>query len=257
MAETTQDKNKQVEEQQPSSEAPILRHLIELRSRLLYASTTLVIAMLISYAFSKQIFLFLATPMLKAMGEGRALKFLSPAEALMTYLKVSAFSGLVLASPFIFYQLWKFIAPGLYKQERKMVIPFVVAASALFASGALFCYFVILPYAFNFMVAGFEIKNKIEANIALAPYLSFTLKLMAAFGLAFELPIFVFFLARMGLVTAGWLVKNFRYSIVVIFIVAAVLTPPDVLSQIALALPLLLLYWISVGVAHVFARREN
>lgn len=253
----TEDKNSAVEEQEGTSEAPILQHLTELRNRLLYAGATLLIAMLVSYAFSKQIFLFLAAPLIRVMGEGRALVFLSPAEALITYLKVSAFSGLVLASPMIFYHLWKFTAPGLHKHERKMIVPFVVVASLLFAGGALFCYYVILPYALNFMVAGFEIKDKIEATISLKPYLSFTLKLMAAFGLSFELPIFSFFLARMGLVSAGWLIKNFRYAIVVIVIVAAILTPPDVVSQIALTLPLLVLYWISVGVAHVFARKKD
>lgn len=253
----TEDKNNAVEEQESMSEAPILQHLAELRNRLLYAGATLLIAMLASYAFSKRIFLFLAEPLIKVMREGRSLVFLSPAEAFITYLKVSAFSGLVLASPVIFYHLWKFITPGLYKHEKKMIVPFVVVASLLFAGGALFCYYVILPYALNFMVAGFEIKDKIEATIALKPYLSFTLKLMAAFGLSFELPIFVFFLARMGLVSAGWLIKNFRYAIVVIVIVAAILTPPDVVSQIALGLPLLVLYWISVGVAHVFARKKD
>lgn len=253
----TENNSSKTEEQIDTSEAPILQHLVELRSRLLYAGAALVVAMLISYAFSKQIFLFLAEPLIKAMGEGRSLKFLSPAEALMTYLKVSAFSGLLLASPVIFYQLWKFVAPGLYKHERKMIIPFVIIASLLFIAGALFCYYIILPYAFNFMVVGFEIKGKIEATIALKPYLSFTLKLMAAFGLSFELPIFIFFLARMGLVSAGWLIKNFRYAIVVIVIAAAILTPPDVLSQILLAMPLLVLYWISVGVAHVFARKKD
>jgi len=243
---------------QPTQDgAPLIQHLVELRTRSLRAGAVFLIATVASYMFSKYVLLMLEQPFIDVSGGVKSLQYLVPTEGFLTRLKVSALCGLVISSPYIFYQVWKFVAPGLYKHERRLAVPSVMAASILFAGGVLFGYFLILPYGLRFLVLGFEIPSAVEANIQLKQYVSFTLKLMVAFGIAFELPVIIFLLARMGLVSSGWLVKNFRYAIVVIFIASAVITPPDFITQVTLAMPLILLYWISVGVAHVFAHRKD
>ncbi len=257
MTQEQTHKNETTDADQPSQGASILQHLVELRTRMIRATAAFLAATVVSYVFSKYVLLFLERPFIEVSGGAKRLQYLVPTEGFLTRLKVAALCGLVIASPYIFYQIWKFVAPGLYKHERRLVIPFVLAASFLFVCGVLFGYFLILPYGLRFLVLGFEIESAVEANIQLKQYISFVLKLMVAFGAAFELPVVIFFLARLGLVNAGWLVQNFRYAIVIIFIVAAVITPPDILTQITLAMPLILLYWISVGVAYVFARRAD
>ena len=257
MTQEETHKSEATDADQPSQGASILQHLAELRTRMIRATAAFLAATVASYAFSKYVLLFLERPFIEVSGGDKRLQYLVPTEGFLTRLKVAALCGLVIASPYIFYQIWKFVAPGLYKHERRLVIPFVLAASFLFVCGVLFGYFLILPYGLRFLVLGFEIESAVEANIQLKQYISFVLKLMVAFGAAFELPVVIFFLARLGLVDASWLVQNFRYAIVIIFIVAAVITPPDILTQVTLAMPLILLYWISVGVAYVFAPRAD
>jgi len=179
------------------------------------------------------------------------------AEAFFTKLKVSLIAALFLASPAVFYQIWQFIAPGLYEHERRYVIPFVVFASFFFALGAGFCHMVVLPVAYAFFIEQYQTID-VEATLRISEYLTFTARMLLAFVVTFELPVLAFFFARIGLINHKMLISALRYAVVIIFIVAAVLTPgPDVASQLFLATPLLLLYGLSIGVAYVFGRERK
>jgi sec-independent protein translocase protein TatC len=168
--------------------------------------------------------------------------------------QIAVFGGLIVAAPVVFYQLWRFISPGLYKNEKRMVLPTVIASTIFFLMGILFCYFT-FPLVMNFLVsyAGNRIDPMFKAN----DYFGFLLKLSISFGVVFELPVISFVLAKMGIITAGFLIKHIRYAIVIIFIIAAVLTPPDVFSQCILAAPLLVLYGLSILVAAVASKKKK
>jgi sec-independent protein translocase protein TatC len=175
-------------------------------------------------------------------------------EAFFTKLKVAVIAGIFVSSPVLFYQLWRFVAPGLYDREKRVALPFSIAASVFFVSGAAFCYWVVFPVAFEFFLGEFA-SIGVAAQIRVSEYLSFSSRMLLAFGVTFELPVVTFFLARIGLVTHRMLIAAWRYAIVVIFVVAAVLTPgPDVASQMLMAAPLLVLYALSIGVAYLVAR---
>ena len=172
-----------------------------------------------------------------------------------TYLKTAFVAGIILVSPYIFYQIWLFIAPGLYKNEKKYVVPFVIFSTILFAGGSLFGYFVVFPFGFKFFM-GFA-NEYIQALPSVKQYFSFAIKLLFAFGIIFELPVVVLFLARMGLVTSGFLRKNRKYAILLTFVMAAILTPPDVVTQCMMAGPLIVLYEISVLIAKFAQKKES
>jgi sec-independent protein translocase protein TatC len=236
---------------------PLTAHLEELRWRIVKAALAVTIAFLGCYYFSDRLFEFLTQPLV-GLGDAR-LQLIGTGitEAFFTRLAVSLIAAIFAASPVIFYQAWGFVAPGLVDRERRLALPFVLAATFFFISGAAFCYWLVFPVGYAFFLEEY-------ANIGVAPqiriseYLSFAARMLLAFGVTFELPVFTFFLARIGLVTHRMLLSSFRYAIVVIFIVAAVLTPgPDVASQMMMACPLLLLYVLSIGVAFVFGRRKT
>lgn len=234
---------------------PITNHLEELRSRLIKCFISVIVGFMASYYFSGQIFDFLAGPMVEVMPKGSKFIFTSPTEAFFTYMKVGFFTGLVLSAPVIFYQIWKFIMPGLYEKERKFVIPFVLVATFFFFSGAAFGFFLVLPVGFKFFV-GFT-----SANIVVMPkmdeYLGFVMKFLLGFGCAFELPVIMFFLAKMGIVNAPMLRKNRKYALLIVAIVAAVLTPgPDVASQCMLGVPLYILYEMSIWVTALVGKKK-
>ncbi len=175
-------------------------------------------------------------------------------EAFFTKLKVSAIAALFAASPIIFFQAWRFVAPGLYESEKRLALPFAVAASFFFVLGASFCYWLVFPVGFRFFLAEYE-SISVAPQIRISEYLSFASRMLLAFGVTFELPVVTFFLARLGVVTHRTLLGTWRYATVVIFVVAAMLTPgPDVASQLLMATPLLVLYWLSIGVAWLVAR---
>jgi sec-independent protein translocase protein TatC len=234
---------------------PLTAHLEELRWRIVKALIAVGIAFVGCYAFSEQVFELLTQPLL-ALGDARLqLIGTSVTEAFFTRLKVSFIAAIFLASPAIFFQAWRFIEPGLLERERRLAIPFVIAATAFFVSGAVFCYQLVFPVGYAFFLEEY-------ANIGVAPqiriseYLSFASRLLLAFGLTFEMPVVTFFLARVGMVDHRMLIRWFRYAIVVVFVVAAMLTPgPDIASQLLMAAPLLVLYVVSIGVAFVFGRR--
>ncbi|HNY66341.1 MAG TPA: twin-arginine translocase subunit TatC [Deltaproteobacteria bacterium] len=234
---------------------PITNHLEELRWRLVKCAIAVAVGFCVSYAFSGWIFDFLAAPMIKVMPKGSKLIFTSPPEAFFTYMKVSFFAGLVGSAPVIFYQIWKFIMPGLYENERRFVVPFVLVASFFFFAGATFGFFVVLPVGFAFFV-GFA-SESIVAMPSMREYLGFVMKFLLGFGCAFELPVVIYFLARMGIVNAAMLRKNRKYAILIIAVIAAVLTPgPDVFSQCMLGLPLLMLYELSIWIAALVGKKK-
>ena len=245
------DEEKELE----ASAAPLLDHLVELRSRLIVAIGAIAVGFAISFAFSRQIFDFLIIPFVAAVGQASEgadpTLYFAPLEFFFTRVRLSVFAGVVLAFPVIAYQAYRFVAPGLYKRERKAAAPFLVAMPVLFALGASLVYFVMMPFVMQFAV-GFEASaaEGSPANYQLltrvGDYLSLVTTLILAFGFAFQLPVFLTLLARAGLIDAQFLVKNRRIAIVVIFIVAAVLTPPDPFSQIVLGLCIVALYEASV-----------
>jgi sec-independent protein translocase protein TatC len=225
----------------------LLEHLRELRKRLIYALASILVGAIGAYYYSGSVFDVLCEPFFKGFGSS-ALIGTSPAEAWILKVKVAIFCGTLVMSPVLFYQLWAFVAPGLYESERRLAIPFVVLSSALFIGGAVFCYYSVLPLTFSFFYQEF-LSIKVLPTIKIADHLSLTIMTLVGFGLVFELPLATFILARAGIIDHTFLIRWYRQAVVIIFIVAAVLTPPDVLTQLLMAGPLLLLYGLSILIA--------
>lgn len=229
---------------------PLLHHLVELRKRVLWALVTMVIATGVCYIFAQPIYSFLVHPLADATGHSGRLIYTGLTEAFFTYLSVAFFAGVFITFPILLWQVWLFIAPGLYTNERKAIWPFMVATPALFFMGGAFVYYVMIPFAWpfflSFQTTAEQTALPIQLETRVSEYLHLVMTLIFAFGIAFQLPVALTLMARVGLITDQGLVKNRKYAILVIFIVAAVLTPPDVFSQTALALPLLALYEISI-----------
>jgi sec-independent protein translocase protein TatC len=233
---------------------PLTAHLDELRTRLIRALLAIAAGFGLCYAFAEPLVAFVIHP-LAALRPDQALVIgTGITEAFFTKLKVSFIGGIFIASPVIFYQAWRFVAPGLYETERRVAVPFAAAASFFFVAGAAFCYWMVFPVAFDFFLQEFT-SIGVAPQIRISEYLSFATRMLLGFGVTFELPVASFFLARVGLITHRTLITQARYAVVAIFIVAAVLTPgPDVASQMMMAVPLLLLYVLSIGVAWLVAR---
>ena len=233
---------------------PFTGHLEELRKRLITCFIAVGIGFLISYGFKEQLFKILTRPLISVMNEGDQLIFTGLPEAFFTYLKVALLSGIMLAAPVIIYQFWIFVAPGLYKKERRILFPIIFLSSFFFVGGALFGYFIVFPFGFKFFL-GFATET-IRPLPSMREYLSFSSKLLLAFGLAFELPLVITFLAKLGLVSVDFLKKNRKYAILLFFVGAAILTPPDVVTQVMLAMPLMALYELSILGARLFGRKQ-
>ncbi|MFW6081665.1 MAG: twin-arginine translocase subunit TatC [Desulfosalsimonas sp.] len=234
---------------------PLTEHLEELRDRLIRSFIALIAGFAVAYFFKERLFAILTRPLIRVMKQGDSLIFTGIPEAFFTYLKVSLLAGLMLAAPFIIYQFWMFVAPGLYKNERRLMLPITFVSAFFFIGGALFGYFVVFPFGFKFLL-GFAGEN-IQPLPSMKEYLSFSSKLLLAFGFVFELPIVITFMARIGLVTVPFLKRNRKYALLIFFIGAAILTPPDVVTQVMLALPLMVLYEISIIGARIFGRRTE
>ncbi|WP_035104271.1 twin-arginine translocase subunit TatC [Desulfohalovibrio reitneri] len=246
------------DEEEDLGSMPLVEHLKDLRNRMVRIVIAVVVGFLASWAFRKRILDVIMEPMKKVLDaseEGSTFIYTYPAEAFFTEVKACVLAGILLTSPYIFYQFWRFIAPGLYRHERLWVAPIALITAAFFAAGALFGYLVVFPFGFEFF-AGF-MTPYLKFLPAYSAYFSFAVKLLIAFGLVFEMPIFVFFLARMGLVTAAGMRKYRKYAILCIFLLGAVLTPPDPISQLAMAGPLIILYEVSIYVAKAFGRRKR
>jgi sec-independent protein translocase protein TatC len=230
-------------------------HLSELRKRLIICFIAVGIGFCVAYAYSAEIFDWLVQPLIGVLPPGDKLVFTALPEAFFIYIKASLIAGTVLASPVIFYELWLFVAPGLYQKEKKFVLPFVLISSLLFVGGALFGYYVVFPVGFRFLV-GFSTEN-IRALPSLQLYLSFCLKMLLGFGLVFELPVLAYFLGRVGILNAKMMARNRRIAVLLIFIVAAIVTPPDVASQIMLAIPLYCLYEGSILIVRFTGKKAE
>jgi sec-independent protein translocase protein TatC len=238
-----------------NSRMPFTAHLSELRKRLIYAIAAAAVGFGIGYYFAKPIFRVMMRPLLKVLPEGQSLIYTGLPEAFFTYLKIGLWGGIILALPVIFYQIWAFVAPGLYRHERKYFIPFVFFATLLFVIGGLFGYFVVFPFGFRFFI-GFS-DQYMTALPAVKEYFSLAIKLLFGFGIVFELPLVMVFAAQMGFVNAKMLSKGRKYAFLLVFVCAAMLTPPDIISQVMMAVPLMVLYEISIVLVRIIVRKRQ
>ena len=237
---------------------PLTDHLAELRARIFRILIAWILGTAVAWSFSEQIFGYLLAPAIEALSVGeRTLQAIAPTEIFFTYLKCAALTGLMGSLPVIFWQVWAFVSPGLYKTERNAIVPFVIVSTLLFAGGAAFGYAIVFPLMFDFFT-GFD-SEFVQSAWTMREVFALTARLFIAFGVAFELPVLVFFLSVAGIVDAPTLLRGTPYAILIVFVVAAILTPPDWVSQVFLAVPMVLLYLLGVGVAYAFggARRRR
>jgi sec-independent protein translocase protein TatC len=234
----------------------LAEHLEELRWCILKSILAVVLASSVSYFFADAIFAFVVAPLRQNLPPGQNLIGTSVTEAFFVEIKVALAAGLLFSSPVIFYQIWRFIAPGLSGREKKWVLPFVFCATFFFVCGAFFCYRFVLPIAFKYFIEQYESMG-VSPAIRIGEYFTFFFRMVLAFSATFELPVFTFFLVRVGIWDYRMMLRSFRYALVVIFVVAAMLTPtPDVINQSLLAIPMMLLYVLSIGIAYLWRRPE-
>ncbi len=234
---------------------PLTGHLQELRSCLVKSCAAVAVGFGVCYAYVENLFFYLTSPLLRIQSPGLTLIGTAVPEAFFTKMKVAFIAGLFIALPVILWQTWRFVAPGLYEHEKRHARNFVFFGTLFFLLGAWFCYEVIFQLGFGFLLRRYE-AIQVRPAIRVGEYLSFASELLLAFGITFELPVVAYFLTRIGLIDHTFLIRQFRYAIILILLLAAILTPPDIVSQILLALPLTLLYGVSIGVAY-FARRKS
>ncbi|MBD3585210.1 twin-arginine translocase subunit TatC [Salinimonas sp. HHU 13199] len=244
-----------------NSTAPLLTHLIELRTRLLYCLAFFIAMFALGYYFSADIYNFLQQPLLEQFGPGsqRRMIYTGLQEAFLTYLKLAFFTALFFSIPLILIQIWRFLAPGMYEQERKSFMPLFLMTPVLFIAGAALAFYLVMPMAWQFFMS-FETNGaadviRVELEAKVSEYLSLVIKLILAFGLSFELPVLLLVLAKAGLVTSQTLKHYRRHAIVMIFLVAAFITPPDLISQVALGTPIMLLYEASIYLVSLTQKR--
>jgi len=232
-----------------------LEHLEDLRKRLFYSFIVVIAVVIPAWFFSKDIYNILAIPVTKYLPEGEKLAFTTLTAPFMLYIKTSFLAAIFITSPYIFYQFWLFVAPGLYRKEKKYVIPFVLFTTIFFSLGATFAYFVVFPFACRFFLG---LGSEFQAVITVDKYFSLALRVILGIALVFEMPTLVFFLSRMGLVTSKWMLKNFKYAVLAIFIIAAIITPtPDMVTQSIIAFPMLGLYGLSILIAFFSQKKRD
>ena len=249
---------------------PLTEHLEELRKRIFISVIVLIITFGICFYYSEQIFRLLTLPMHSTIkfafkmpfitfidtGNPQSLVFLAPAEALWMHFKISLVSAAIISSPIIFYEIWRFVSPGLLRREKRYALPFVLVTTFLFLVGALFCFIIVLPFAINFLLT--YKTETLKPMLSVEKYIDFCLKFIIAFGAIFELPVVLVFLTKMGLVTTEFLAKNRKYAIVLAFVAAALLTPtPDAFNQTLMAFPIILLYEAGIVASKIFNRKQK
>jgi len=236
-----------------------LEHLAELRIRLIRSFIALVVCVLATYGYRKEILDIFRQPIeapLKKYAPEASMVFLSVPEVFFAQLKIALFSGIFLSFPYLIIEIWGFVSPALFKEEKRIFWPFAIFTYLFFTGGALFGYFIVFPFGFDFFLSLTQ-PNEIMPSLSIGSYLIFTLKLLLAFGFVFELPLIAFVLARMGILTPEWLIKNAKYALLSSFIVAAILTPPDPFTMFLMAGPLILLYGLSIIVSFVAVNRKK
>ena len=250
--------------EEKSKQGTFVEHLAELRSRLLKSFIYFFIFFIISYIFAENIYAFLVEPYSQAVKDdpiNRRLIFTALHETFITYLKLAFFTSLFISSPIILTQVWKFIAPGLYKNEKRALLPYLIATPVLFIFGGLLVYYLVMPLAIEFFLSFESVGNSgsiaIQLEAKVNEYLSLIMRLIFAFGISFQLPVILSLLARINVIDSIYLKKRRKYVIVIIFAVAALLTPPDPITQIGLALPLLILYELSIFVVKFIEKGKN
>lgn len=230
----------------------LLDHLDELRRRIVYSLAALIVAFLVCWAWVGEIYAFLERPIRPHLPEGTRLSYLGPTDPLMLYIKVALLAGLFLAAPILLYQAWRFVSPGLYRRERRWAIPFIVLGSLFFLGGGAFAYYVAFPFAIEFLLG---IGGDFQPVITIERYFRFLMTVILGLGLMFELPIVIFILSAAGLVSPRFLIRKFRWAVLLIFIVSALITPtPDVFNLLIFALPTIALYLLGVGAAALVHR---
>jgi len=236
-------------------EMTFLEHLEDLRKRLWYSFVAIFIVVIPAWMFSQDIFKILSKPVTQFLPEGTKMAFTSLSAPFMLYIKVAFLTALFVTSPFIFLQLWYFIAPGLYQKEKKYVVPFVTFTTIFFLAGAAFGYFVMFPWACRFFL---KMGSDFTPVLTVDTYFSFSLKLLLGIALVFELPTLVYFLSKIGLITSRWMIRNFKYAVLAVFVIAAVITPtPDMVTQSILAVPMLALYGLGILIAFFFGKESR
>ncbi|MGH7863566.1 MAG: twin-arginine translocase subunit TatC [Candidatus Binataceae bacterium] len=235
---------------------PLLAHLQELRIRLIRAFIAVGLGFAIAYAFADTIFNMLTLPFLQVAGSNALLVGTGVVEAFMTKIKVAIIAGLFIASPAVFYEVWRFIAPGLYASEKRTARPFVIATTACFLAGGYFCYAIIMPVGYGFFLGEYASIN-VTPTIRISEYLSFASRMILAFGLTFEMPVLAYFLTRLGIIDYTMLMRHWRWIVVGVAVAAAAFTPPDAVSMMLLGIPLMALYAVSFAVTYFFRLRPQ
>jgi sec-independent protein translocase protein TatC len=246
------------EQQEPMPAMSFLDHLEELRRRLVYSIIAAAGGFFVCWGYAENIFSIMQRPIMEALhrhGMAEKLVYLNPTEPFNLYLKIGFMAGIFVASPVILYQVWLFISPGLYRHEKRYVLPFMLSTVGLFLSGGYFGYKLVYPAALDFLIG---YGKQFTPMITIGEYTDLFLTIILGLGIVFEMPILVFFLALMGIVTAGWMWRNVRYSILVIFIIAAIITPTtDILNMCIFAAPMVALYVLSIGVAYMVHPKQR
>lgn len=233
----------------------LLEHLDELRKRILHSLVAVTVGFFVCWPFADRIYGFLERPIKELLPEGKKLVFTGVTDAFILYIKVAALAAVFLSSPYLLYQIWKFVSPGLYKRERMYVLPFILFGSVFFIGGGAFAYYVAFPFAAEFLL---DVGERFEPMLTIERYFRFLLTIMLGLGLMFELPVLIFLLSQMGLVTPRFLLRHFRWAVLAIFTVAAVITPtPDVVNLCLFALPTIGLYLLGIGASALVGRLQR
>lgn len=242
-------------EEEAGGKMTFLEHLEELRKRIIYSLVSILAGMFVAFFFIQEIFDFIMRPMQQLLPPGQTLIYTNPTEAFMLYVKIALIAGLIIASPLVFTQVWLFIAPGLYAHEKRLAIPFVAMSTVLFVAGAAFSHLVVFPITWRFFV-GFT-SDILTFMPRIEPAFSIYLRLLLALGITFQLPVLVLFLARLGLITPRFMLRNFKYAVLIIFMTAAVLSPDGGgVGLLAMGTPVIVLYILSIGLAWIFGRKR-